>query len=195
MAAVELLDPRPGERILDLCAAPGGKTTQIGGRLMGKGFLLSNEYHPARAKILSQNVERMGIANAVVTNQEAGALAQRFPCFFDKVLVDAPCSGEGMFRKDPEARAQWSLQNVDMCAARQGEILSKAAAMTRPGGRLVYSTCTLLPEENDQVAERFLREHPEFFPPCPAKTHIHGRDGLDCDGFFTAVFERKEEPR
>lgn len=162
MAAVELLDPRPGERILDLCAAPGGKTTQIGGRLMGKGFLLSNEYHPARAKILSQNVERMGIANAVVTNQEAGALAQRFPCFFDKVLVDAPCSGEGMFRKDPEARAQWSLENVDMCAARQGEILSKAAAMTRPGGRLVYSTCTFSPEENEGSVHSFLRQNPEF---------------------------------
>lgn len=162
MAAVELLDPRPGDRVLDLCAAPGGKTTQIAGRLMGRGFLLSNEHHPARARILSQNVERLGIANAVVTNQEAGMLARRFPCFFDKVLVDAPCSGEGMFRKDPEARAQWSPENVALCAVRQGEILDQAAAMVRPGGRLAYSTCTFSPEENEGSVSAFLRRNPEF---------------------------------
>ena len=99
MAAVELLDPRPGERILDLCAAPGGKTTQIGGKLLGQGFLLSNEIHPARAKILSQNVERMGIVNTVVTNEDPETLALRFPCFFHKIVVDAPCSGGGNVSK------------------------------------------------------------------------------------------------
>lgn len=162
MAAVELLEPVPGEKILDLCAAPGGKTTHIAGRLSGRGLLVSNEIHPARAKILSQNVERLGVANAVVTNEEAGSLARRFPCFFDRILVDAPCSGEGMFRKDQEARDQWSQENVSMCAGRQGEILDQAAKMLRPGGRLVYSTCTFAPEENEGSVSGFLRRHPDF---------------------------------
>lgn len=112
MAAAELLGAEPGEKVLDLCAAPGGKATQIGGQLKGRGLLVCNEIHPARAKILSQNVERMGIRNAVVTNEAPEVLAGRFPLFFDKVLVDAPCSGEGMFRKDADARSQWSPENV-----------------------------------------------------------------------------------
>ena len=143
MAVVELLDPRPGERVLDLCAAPGGKSSHIASRLKGQGFLLSNEIHPARARILSQNMERMGVKNGVVTNEEPGRLAEYFPEFFDRIVVDAPCSGEGMFRKDEEARSQWSPDHVKMCAARQGQILDQAARMIRPGGRLVYSTCTL----------------------------------------------------
>ncbi|MEY8356341.1 RsmF rRNA methyltransferase first C-terminal domain-containing protein [Lachnospiraceae bacterium 54-53] len=162
MAVVELLDPRPGERILDLCAAPGGKTTHIAGRMGGKGFLLSNEIHPSRARILSQNVERMGIGNGVVSNEEPGSLAVRFPAFFDRIVVDAPCSGEGMFRKDEAARQEWSPDHVKACAARQGEILIHAAAMLKPGGRMVYSTCTFSPEENEQVIEKFLDAHPEF---------------------------------
>lgn len=162
MAVAELLDPRPGERILDLCAAPGGKTTHIGGRMMGKGFLLTNEIHPLRARILSQNVERMGIANAVVSNEDSGTLSCRFPEFFDRIVVDAPCSGEGMFRKDEKARAEWSPEQVALCAARQKEILSNAGAMLKPGGRLLYSTCTFSPEENEQVIEDFLKGHPDF---------------------------------
>lgn len=162
MAVAELLDPRPGEKVLDLCAAPGGKTTQIGGRLLGQGFLLSNEIHGLRAKILSQNVERMGIANAVVANEAPGNLAGYFPCFFDKIVVDAPCSGEGMFRKDEEARNQWSPENVTMCAERQADILDEAAVMLKPGGRLVYSTCTFSPEENERNIEGFLRRNHEF---------------------------------
>lgn len=162
MAVVELLDPRPGERILDLCAAPGGKTTHIAGRLKGEGFLLSNEIHPARARILSQNVERMGIANAVVTNQAPEDLSPRFLEFFDRIVVDAPCSGEGMFRKDEAARLEWSPEHVERCAARQREILEHAASMLKAGGRLVYSTCTFSPEENEQVIEGFLEAHPEF---------------------------------
>lgn len=162
MAAVELLDPQPGERILDLCAAPGGKTTQIGGRLSGQGFLFTNEIHPARAKVLSQNVERMGISNSVVSSEEPAALAGRFPCFFDRILVDAPCSGEGMFRKDPEARGQWSPEHVRVCARRQKEILDEAALMLKPGGRLVYSTCTFSPEEDEGTVEGFLRRNPDF---------------------------------
>ena len=163
MAVVELLDPKPGENILDLCAAPGGKTTHIAGRLKGKGFLLSNEIHPARAKILSQNVERMGIANAVVTNEDSRSLADKFPTFFDRIVVDAPCSGEGMFRKDEAARLEWSPAHVEICGERQKEILDNAASMLKPGGTIVYSTCTFSPEENEQVIEAFLFSHPQFY--------------------------------
>ncbi len=162
MAAVELLEPKPGEWVLDLCAAPGGKTAQIGARMRQSGLLLSNELHPARAKILSQNVERMGIANGVVVNEASGRLRLRFPEFFDKVLVDAPCSGEGMFRKDLQARGEWSEEETAFCAQRQGEILDDAAAMLKVSGRLVYSTCTFSPEENEGSLQRFLDRHPEF---------------------------------
>lgn len=164
MAPVALLDPKPGEWICDLCAAPGGKTTQIAGRMLGEGFLLCNEYNPKRAKILSRNIERMGVANALVTNEHPQRLAQRLMGCFDKVLVDAPCSGEGMFRKEEAAVTDWSLETVAMCANRQREILRSAAALVRPGGRLVYSTCTFAPEENEETVDWFLREHPEFIP-------------------------------
>lgn len=162
MSVVTFLDPQAGDRVLDLCAAPGGKTTQIASRLQGEGFLLSNEIHPARAKILSQNVERMGIRNAVVTNEDSGRLAARFPEFFDKIVVDAPCSGEGMFRKEEQAVSEWSPENVRHCAKRQQEILANAALMLKAGGRLVYSTCTFAPEENEQTILSFLRAHPDF---------------------------------
>ena len=145
MAVVSLLEPKPGEKVLDLCAAPGGKTTHIASRLEGCGLLVSNEIHPARAKILSQNVERMGIGNAIVTNEDSGSLARFFPDFFDCIVVDAPCSGEGMFRKDEQARNEWSEANVKLCAERQQEILDNAAEMLKPGGRMVYSTCTFAP--------------------------------------------------
>ena len=164
MAPVALLDPQPGEKICDLCAAPGGKTTQIAGRMQGKGFLLCNEIHPKRAKILSRNIERMGVANALVTNEHPGNLAKRFPGFFDRVLVDAPCSGEGMFRKEEAAVTDWSQETVEMCARRQAEILSSAAQLVRPGGRLVYSTCTFAPEEDEEAVAAFLAAHPEFTP-------------------------------
>ena len=164
MAPVSLLAPQPGERICDLCAAPGGKSTQIAGRMLGKGFLLCNEIHPARAKILSRNIERMAVPNALVTNEHPATLASRFPGFFDRVLVDAPCSGEGMFRKEEAAITDWSQEVVEMCARRQAEILHSAAQLVRPGGRLVYSTCTFAPEEDEQAVENFLESHPEFQP-------------------------------
>ena len=164
MAPVALLDPRPGERICDLCAAPGGKTTQIAGRMAGQGFLLCNEINPKRAKILSRNIERMAVPNALVTNEHPQRLAERFPGFFDRVLVDAPCSGEGMFRKEEAAVTDWSQETVEMCARRQGEILHSAAQMVRPGGRLVYSTCTFAPEEDEMAVAAFLDAHPEFEP-------------------------------
>ena len=164
MAPVQLLDPQPGERVCDLCAAPGGKSTQIAGRLKGEGFLLCNEYSPKRAKILSQNIERMGVVNAVVTNETVQHLAQRYPEYFDKVLIDAPCSGEGMFRKEEAAVTDWSQETVEMCAARQAEILDSGAKLLCPGGILVYSTCTFAPEENEETVAAFLQRHPEFVP-------------------------------
>ena len=128
------------ERVLDLCAAPGGKTTQIAAQMAGDGILISNEIDAGRAKILSQNAERMGIKNCAVTNASPEQLAKNFPEYFDLIVVDAPCSGEGMFKKEPEAIAHWSLQNVALCAARQREILDHAARMLAQGGRLLYST-------------------------------------------------------
>ncbi len=162
MSAVELLGVQPGERICDLCGAPGGKTTQIAGKLQGTGLLVTNEFYTSRAKVLSQNVERMGIPNAVVLNEETKHLAQEFIEFFDRVLVDAPCSGEGMFRKEQEATEQWSEENVELCAKRQGQILEDAACMLKSGGVLVYSTCTFSPQENEMCVNRFLQEHREF---------------------------------
>lgn len=168
MSVAEALDPKPGERILDLCAAPGGKSTHLAGKMAQKGLLVCNEIHPARARILAQNVERMGIANAVVTNMEPAGLVDTFHGFFDGIVVDAPCSGEGMFRKDENARNEWSPDHVILCAKRQDGILDHAAKMLRDGGRIAYSTCTFSPEENEQTVERFLERHPEFHAERPA---------------------------
>ena len=162
MSVVEYLEVKPGEQVLDLCAAPGGKTTQIAGFMRGEGLLICNEIHPQRAKILSENIERMGVKNALVTNETPQKLSSVFPQFFDKILVDAPCSGEGMFRKNEEALEEWSTANVQMCADRQDEILEEVAKMLRPGGRICYSTCTFAPAENEDCMARFIKKHPEF---------------------------------
>lgn len=162
MAPAELLDVQPGMRVLDLCAAPGGKSTQLAAKLAGCGLLVCNEIHPKRAQILAQNIERMGIANALVLNEHPKNLSPRFDGYFDRVLVDAPCSGEGMFRKEEAAVADWSEETVAMCAARQIEILRTAASLLRPGGRLIYSTCTFAPQENEGTISAFLQEHPDF---------------------------------
>lgn len=162
MSAVTVLAPKPGERILDLCAAPGGKSTQISSALQGQGLLWSNEYVHGRAKILAQNIERCGVRNAVVSNAESTLLAERLAGFFDGVLVDAPCSGEGMFRKEEAALTHWSEDNIRLCADRGRDILDAAAKMVRPGGRLVYSTCTFAPEENECQIAAFLARHPDF---------------------------------
>ena len=162
MIPASLCPPDPGDKVLDLCAAPGGKTTQLAAYLGGEGVLVANEIHPARASILSQNVERMGIPNAVVTNHAPHELTEHFPAFFDKIVVDAPCSGEGMFRKEEQALTMWSQDNVDLCAARQKEILESAAKMLAPDGYLTYSTCTFAPEENEGVLLSFIEAHPEF---------------------------------
>lgn len=200
MAPVALLDPRPGERICDLCAAPGGKSTQIAGRMQGRGFLLCNEINPKRAKILSRNIERMGVANALVTNEHPQKLAQQYPEFFDRVLIDAPCSGEGMFRKEEAAVTDWSQETVEMCARRQTEILHSGALLVRPGGRLVYSTCTFAPEENEQVLSLFLQAHPEFtaehveapwFTPGPDGSYRMWPHKLLGEGHFAAVLRKQ----
>ena len=162
MTAVSALCPRPGERVLDLCAAPGGKSTQIAALMAGRGLLVCNEPVPSRAQILSRNVERMGVRNAVVTSALPDQLSPRFAGFFDRILVDAPCSGEGMFRRQIEARDEWSENAPRGCADRQLEILHEAARMLAPGGHMVYSTCTFNDTENEGVLERFLQAHPEF---------------------------------
>ncbi|EMI11012.1 Sun, tRNA and rRNA cytosine-C5-methylase [Anoxybacillus gonensis] len=156
MFVAEVLAPSSGERVLDLCAAPGGKTTQLAAMMNNEGFLLANEIHPKRVKALSENIERLGITNAVVTNETPEKLSETFEGFFDKILVDAPCSGEGMFRKDEEAIQFWSLDHVQKCAQTQKHILSCAYKMLNEGGTLVYSTCTFSPEENEQIIDWFL---------------------------------------
>ena len=162
MAPAELLDPQPGERVLDLCAAPGGKSTQLAAAMAGRGLLVCNEINPKRAKILAGNIERMGASNALVLSEHPARLAERFAGFFDRILVDAPCSGEGMFRKEAAAVTDWSEETVRMCSRRQQEILHSAAAMLRPGGHLVYSTCTFSPEENEGTISAFLHAHADF---------------------------------
>ena len=161
-APAPLLDVQPGQRVLDMCAAPGGKSAQLAGALGGRGLLLANEYDAARANILKSNLERMGVANAVVLNEAPARIAAALPGWFDRVLVDAPCSGEGMFRKEPQAVRQHSQALVQRCAALGAQILDAAAAALRPGGRHVYSTCTFAPEEDEAQVGAFLARHAEF---------------------------------
>ena len=204
MSAVALLDPQPGEKICDLCSAPGGKSTQIAGRMQGEGFLLCNEWSPKRAKILSQNIERLGVANALVTNETVDHLAEKLPGFFDRVLIDAPCSGEGMFRKEEAAITDWSEETVDMCARRQADILDAGANLLRPGGRLVYSTCTFAPAENEETITAFLQRNPDFetveadapwFTPAGHGQFRLWPHKLLGEGHFVAVLRKKgDEP-
>ncbi len=161
MSAVTALQLQGEERVLDLCAAPGSKATAIGARLRA-GLLVANEIQPSRASVLAENMERMGISRAVVTNSDAGKLAKALPAYFDKILIDSPCSGEGMFRKYPRILEEWNEDLVALCAARSREILEEAAKMLRPGGRMVYSTCTFNLEENERTILWFLERHPEF---------------------------------
>ena len=216
MAVAELLAPQPGERVLDLAAAPGGKATHIASLMQGQGLLVANEIHPQRAWELAGNLERWGATNAAVTNETPERLAERFPGFFDRVLVDAPCSGEGMMRRGEAARREWAPELVRGCALRQAVILDHAARLVRPGGRLVYATCTFNLEENEGTVVRFLADHPDFalvepprYPgfapgacrdvacnvsttPCTVSAHVvrlwpHRAPG---EGHFIAVLER-----
>ena len=150
---------KPGDRVLDLCAAPGGKTTELGEQLENEGLLVANEISGTRAKALRENIERWGISNALITNESPEALSPVFPGFFDVILVDAPCSGEGMFRKNPEAIDYWSQDYVLTCQRRQKDILNEAVKMLKPNGRLIYSTCTFAPEEDEQIVSWLVNEH------------------------------------
>lgn len=191
MSAVAALDPQPGDRVLDMCAAPGGKSTQIAGRLMGRGLLISNEYIRDRARILSSNIERMGVTNACVINESPDGVSARFPAFFDKILVDAPCSGEGMFKKEENALGEWSPENVKMCHERQLMILDEAAKCLKAGGVLVYSTCTFNNIENEGTVEAFLSSHPEF---ALEKTERFWPHKIKGEGHFVARFKMAGEP-
>lgn len=187
-----LLQAKAGERVLDLCAAPGGKASQLAAAMQGEGLLVANEYDFSRARILAENFERLGVRNAVVTNADPALLASRLPVFFDKILVDAPCSGEGMFKKEEAALLHWSEANVRGCAVRQKGILESAVEMLAAGGRLVYSTCTFSEEENEQQAETLLERHKELTLVGMKKLYPHEVRG---EGQFAAVFEKKDGKR
>ena len=214
MAVAEIAAPQPGERVLDLCAAPGGKTSHLASLAGDQCLLISNEIHPQRARILSRNVERMGICNAAVLNETPDRLAERFSSFFDCIVVDAPCSGEGMFRKEPVALEEWSEENVALCASRQDEILDAALQMLAPGGRLIYSTCTFAPAEDEGTLSRLLERYPELeladlpeapgFVPARADWYIPAAPGIEkavrlfphrlCgEGHFAAKLVRRGE--
>lgn len=161
-SVVEAIGIDEGDFVLDLCASPGGKSTQAAAKLNGKGLILSNEFVSSRVQALVSNIERMGIVNAIVTSARPDVLCPQLPEFFDKVIVDAPCSGEGMFRKEAAALTNWSVENVLTCAERQKKIIDCAAECVKKGGKLVYSTCTYAFEENEGVVEYFLLNHPDF---------------------------------
>ncbi len=163
MAPAEILSPLPGDTVLDLCAAPGGKATQLAQMMQGRGILVANEIVPSRCKILYENIERLGVSNAIVLNENPKNLESRFEGYFDKILVDAPCSGEGMFRKDSAAADEWTPDTNEICAMRQKLILESAVKMLKPGGRLVYSTCTFSPVENEYLISEITETHPELY--------------------------------
>jgi 16S rRNA C967 or C1407 C5-methylase (RsmB/RsmF family)/NOL1/NOP2/fmu family ribosome biogenesis protein len=161
-AVAELLAPQPGERVLDLSAAPGGKTTHLAALMQNQGLLVANDVHPKRVRDLAKNVERWGAHNVAITNAMPPQLVAHFGAFFNRVLVDAPCSGEGMFRKDPAVRGEWLPKLVESCALRQDAILEDAAKLVHPGGILGYSTCTFAPQEDEGTLARFLAAHADF---------------------------------
>ena len=204
MLPAAALDAQPGESVLDLCAAPGGKALQLAAAMQGRGLLVANEKEPSRARALFGNLERLGICNAVVTNLPAQALCAKWPGRFDAVLADAPCSGEGMFRRDPGARNEWSPEAPAGCQRRQLDILDAAARAVRPGGRMVYSTCTFNATENEEVVAEFLQAHPEFSPVEFCLPGIGASRGgmlrlwphrARGDGHFVAKFRRTDRAR
>lgn len=199
MIPAAVLNAQPGERILDLCAAPGGKTTQNALRMQGQGTIVCNEPIADRARILSRNVERMGIPNAIVVSAWPEKLAAIWPEAFDAIQCDAPCSGEGMFRRHPESRDEWNEESPAGCAKRQEDILDSAAIMLRPGGRLVYSTCTLNQIENEGVVEAFLRRHDDYLLEAFSLPGLDASNGMltiyphrvKGEGHFVALLRRK----
>lgn len=190
MSVVPYMELRPFDCCLDLCASPGGKSLQIADRLKTEegGILLSNEFIMERAKNLSKNVERMGYSHVAVSSCSAEELEEQFPDFFSRILVDAPCSGEGMFRKNPEAIADWSLEKVSQCAVLQREILDHAIGMLREGGLLAYSTCTFSEEENEGMREWIIEKHPELSFLGERHLYFHNSVG---EGQYFAIFRKQ----
>lgn len=183
MSAAASVDIQPDWKVLDLCAAPGGKSSQIAAKLDDSGLLVSNEIIPSRCKILTGNIERLGFRNVVTTCTDAKRMSELFGEEFDLVVVDAPCSGEGMFRKDETAVSEWSEANVKLCADRQQEILSYINSLVKAGGYLLYSTCTFSLEENEKCVDKFLTEHPEFsLVQVNENVKNHTADGINFDG-------------
>lgn len=162
MSPGEVIDIKEGDRVLDICAAPGGKSTQIGAKLNGKGILVTNDISPSRAGALVKNIELFGIKNNVTLSDSPEKIAKKFPEFFDKILVDAPCSGEGMFRKEPDTIKSWNEEKIEFCVNAQRDILESCAKMLKCGGHLLYSTCTFAPCENEKTINDFLDEHEDF---------------------------------
>lgn len=185
MTPASILPVKPGDKVLDLCAAPGGKATELGARLHGKGFLAANDISNPRARALLKNVEVFGISNSLILNEVPAKLAEKFPEFFDRILVDAPCSGEGMFRKDPDTAKAWKPEKPLECARMQREIILRAADMLRPGGLLLYSTCTFSPEENEQVIQFLLdsRDDMEIREIQPFEGFAPGRPEVAYEGW------------
>ena len=178
MAPLSAIEIRKGARVVDLCAAPGGKSGQAAEMIGDEGFILSNEFVPKRAKILVGNLERLGVRNAIVTSMDTGRLADLFSEYFDCAIVDAPCSGEGMFRKnDGAAIEEWSEGGVRASAERQREILDNAARLVKEDGYIIYSTCTYSTEENEETIDSFLSRHPEFSPVCPSEKILNSTAG------------------
>ena len=204
MCAGEALPICENDRVLDLCAAPGGKSTHIAAKLSESGFLVSNEINKKRASILSENIERMGFSNVLVTNESPERLQQKFPHFFDKIIVDAPCSGEGMFRKEPQAIDEWSVAHTLSCSQRQKNILQSAVKMLKPGGMLLYSTCTFALCENEENVEYVLNNFKDFellqikeleciddgFIPKTKRIYPHKQNG---EGHFAALLKNTGE--
>ena len=182
MATAAAIDPQEDWCVLDMCAAPGGKSGQVAAKIT-KGFLLANEYVPKRAKILVSNLERLGVKNAVVTSLDTKEFKKLYREFFDLVIADVPCSGEGMFRKSEEAVKEWSEENVNTCAIRQAEIIENAAPLIKCGGYLLYSTCTFSLEENEMIVDAFLERHPDFdLVPVRDEVVRHTADGIVFEG-------------
>ncbi|MCM3783092.1 RsmB/NOP family class I SAM-dependent RNA methyltransferase [Neobacillus mesonae] len=192
MSAIEILDPKPYETVLDLAAAPGGKTTHMAVKMKDTGLLVSNEIHSGRAKILAENVERMGLTRTVVVNASPDELSARFPESFDRIMLDAPCSGEGMFRKDQDAVNEWSLSSVQMCVSRQWDILKEAYTMLKPGGYIAYSTCTFNRAENEETVERFILQFPDMEWLQTERIWPHRTKG---EGHFVALLRKKKKDK
>ena len=175
MTPADRLPVEPGDRVLDVCAAPGGKATELGARLNGTGILAANDLSSSRARGLLKNIELMGIGNVLVLSEEPGRLIPYFTEYFDKILIDAPCSGEGMFRKDRKMIRAWEEHGPEYFSKIQRSIITQAARMLRPGGMLLYSTCTFSPEENEQTVEYLLEQYPDF-----DVCGIEGYEGFSC---------------